>query len=134
MDVSEKELTMTERVYQKKVHCYAQFDGNQWSAVCLDFTLAAQADTLELAKQKLSLQIDEYIEEALTIDQDHARELLSRSAPFSEWAKYYLSYCLLPIQKAANIIEDAILRQHAPKAPRARVTFSKLACNFPLRA
>lgn len=70
--------------------CFAEFDGSSWTAVCLDFTLAAQADTYDEAKSKLEIMIVEYLDDVFTGDDKlYADQLLSRSAPFSLWAKYY---------------------------------------------
>ena len=44
---------------------YAKREGALWVAVCLDFCLAAQADTAEEATQKLSRQIQDYIYDAI---------------------------------------------------------------------
>ena len=70
--------------------CYAQRSGNQWGAFCLDFTLAAQADTFEGAKSKLEEMIENYLYDALVgEDKAYAADFLTRKAPLSEWIKYY---------------------------------------------
>lgn len=70
--------------------CYAEQEDGVWVAVCLDFNLAAQADTLPEAKEKLEAMILSYVREALTIDLDYADQLLTRRAPLSAWLRYYL--------------------------------------------
>ena len=72
------------------LRCMAERDGDQWVAQCLDLCLAAQADTYEEAKSKLDLMIREYVEDALVgEDRQYAQELMLRSAPLSQWVKYY---------------------------------------------
>lgn len=61
---------------------------NLYIAACLDLTLAAQADTPELAKMKLEEQIKDYLLEALS-DKQYAFDLLNRKAPLSWWVRYY---------------------------------------------
>ncbi len=70
---------------------YGERCDGQWSLICLDFSLAAQADTLEEAKLILAGQIKEYLTDALHgQDREFAPALLSRRAPL----KYWLKWCL----------------------------------------
>ncbi|MBS1169543.1 MAG: hypothetical protein H6R01_461 [Burkholderiaceae bacterium] len=70
------------KIYGEKVE-------GQWVLVCLDFSLASQADTLEEAKKNLEDQIKEYVFDALIgEDREHARELMFRRAPI----KYYIKW------------------------------------------
>jgi predicted RNase H-like HicB family nuclease len=73
------------------LHVYGERKDGQWTLMCLDFTLAVQADSLAEAEQLLKEQIEMYVREA-TIGQDteHAGVLLKRKAPFKYWLKYYL--------------------------------------------
>ena len=72
------------------VRCYAEREGDQWQAFCLDLCLAAQDDTFEGAKQKLEAMIGEYIVDALCgEDKAFADQLLTRRAPLRYWLKYY---------------------------------------------
>ena len=72
------------------LRCYAKHNEGQWIAFCLDFDLAAQADTFEQAKTKLESMIKEYVFDALVgEDKEYAEQLLFRSAPMFEWLKYY---------------------------------------------
>jgi predicted RNase H-like HicB family nuclease len=72
------------------LRCFAERKGNQWQAFCLEFGLAAQADTLEEARRKLDDMICSYVEDA-TVGADRAfgADLLSRGAPLLDWIKYY---------------------------------------------
>jgi predicted RNase H-like HicB family nuclease len=71
------------------IKCFAKHTEGQWVAVCLDFCLAAQADTFEEAKSKLEAQIVFYVDEALQ-DKEFGPQLLQRKAPLSSWIEYYL--------------------------------------------
>jgi hypothetical protein len=70
--------------------CYARYEKGQWIAFCLDFDLAAQADSFEEAKTKLENMVKEYVFDALVgEDREYAEQLLFRKAPLLEWLKYY---------------------------------------------
>ena len=43
------------------VRCYAERKDGQWRAFCLDFDLAAQADTCEEVRAKLDAMLDDYV-------------------------------------------------------------------------
>jgi hypothetical protein len=73
------------------LHCYAEYKNGQWNVYCLDFTLAAQADTFSEAKAKIEAMIYEYVYDATVGEhKDYADQLLNRRAPLTEWLKYYL--------------------------------------------
>lgn len=72
------------------LRCYGERVDSQWVVVCLDFCLAAQADTFNEARELLDAQIRTYLREALVgQDREHAEVLLSRRAPLGMWLKYY---------------------------------------------
>ncbi|MCP2041906.1 hypothetical protein L1281_002524 [Neisseria sp. HSC-16F19] len=73
---------------KKLIRCMAYKSGSLYVAVCLDLSLAAQADTMEGAINKLDSQVHSLIEEALA-EPKYAYQLLNRPAPLSLWAKYY---------------------------------------------
>lgn len=113
------------------LRCYAQKEANgQWVACCLDFCLAAQADSFEDARTKLDDMIKIYIEEAFTIDKANAYNLLvKRKAPISEWIKYFYHYSLInyvqrPLRNFIQIKNNTflvffrVLRELAPQLPR----------------
>lgn len=65
-------------------------DNGLWYAVCLDFCLASQGNSLEETMENLHLQIREYVYDAVSgEDKEHIEYLFSRSAPLSQWATYY---------------------------------------------
>lgn len=85
----------------KVVRCFAERSEGQWTAVCIDFALAAQADTVEEAINGLHMQIESYLHDACEGDDiAHRDELLSRRAPFSMYVHYYLLKASYTIQTA----------------------------------
>ena len=75
----------------KVLHCFAEKSEGQWTAMCLDFSLAAQGATAEEAIKGLHSQLRSYLHDAFEgEDQEHRQELLSRRAPASMWVHYYL--------------------------------------------
>ena len=73
------------------LRCYGRRTGDQYVVVCIDLGLAAQAGSMEEARRKLFAQIQEYLYDALAgDDQEHADYLLTRKAPLSQIATYYL--------------------------------------------
>lgn len=72
------------------VRCYAEQEDDNWVAVCLEFCLAVQGESLDEVRQKLHAQIDEYVHDAvLGEDQQHVAALMTRHAPLSSYARYY---------------------------------------------
>ena len=79
------------RPNQLLLRCYARKQGRLWSAVCIDLSLAAQADSFEAARDKLDAQIREYLHDALVgEDRGSARMLLSRKAPLEQRLTYHM--------------------------------------------
>jgi hypothetical protein len=103
------------RAAQLVVRCYAEPEGSQWVAVCVDLSLAAQADSLEEAKEKLDAQIREYIFDALAgEDRAHAGQLLTRKAPLRFRLKYALASVRIHLSAKFGTMK-----------PRAPVRFKK---------
>lgn len=72
------------------LRCYANKEGDQWQAFCIDFGLAAQGDSFQEVKTKLDGMIAEYLYDALVgEDKAYADQLLNRKAPFKQIATYY---------------------------------------------
>ncbi len=82
---------------KNKLRCYAKKEGSDWVAVCIDLSLAAQAESPQLAKEKLESMIATYVDEALNEHKKFALQLLSRKAPFSQRLTYYkaLFFCFI---------------------------------------
>lgn len=73
---------------------YGERRDDQWSVICLDLNLAAQADTLIEAQTKLHSMIKAYVADSLLpdgADREHAAYFLRRRAPLVFWAKYYFA-------------------------------------------
>lgn len=86
------------------LRCYAEKEGDQWQAFCLDLSLAAQASSFDDAKNKLEHMIREYVYDALVgKDREHAGALLNRRAPFSYWVRYY---CYLALCKVGSVHKE----------------------------
>lgn len=97
------------------LHCLGRKEGDQWIVMSLEFSLAAQADSLEQAKVMLQSQIREYLTDALVgRDKEHAEELLGRRAPLKYWAQYWLARC---IRNVGNHKLVKTFRQPMPLAP-----------------
>jgi hypothetical protein len=87
------------------IHLLARRIEGQWVVACLDFDLAAQDCTFEAAQRRLLDQVESYVEEALAIDGGtHASELLSRRAPLSHWALFYVATVLQGLHAAGGIL------------------------------
>lgn len=72
------------------LRCYANKDGDQWQAFCIDFGLAVQGDSLQEVKTKLFVMIKEYLYDALVgEDKEYAEQLLNRKAPFKQLSTYH---------------------------------------------
>ncbi len=95
--------------------CLAKEQDGQWVAICLDFDLVAQADSLPEAKLLLEDQIKEYVFDALAgEDQAYADQLLSRRSPWQLWAAYYLAGFL---QKVLHIRNGLRFNERMPLVP-----------------
>jgi len=71
--------------------CYgSRLASGRWHGICLNFNLAAEAETVEELRSKLHEMIESYIETVLdTSDADSIPALLSRCAPILDWLNYY---------------------------------------------
>lgn len=89
-----------------KIRCLIKNEGNLYVALSLDFGLATQAFTIQEAKQKLENQIEEYINDALSADEDKKKYLLSRKGHWQWFIMYYSVYWLskLHIFKVKEIL------------------------------
>ena len=74
-----------------KLKCYgSQLISGKWYGICLNFNLAAEAETIDELKTKLNRMIKSYIEAVIdTNDPDSIPVLLSRRASLLSWLKYY---------------------------------------------
>jgi hypothetical protein len=74
---------------QITLRAYAEKEGSHWVAVCIDLSLAAQADSSSEAIKKLESMMHSYVDEALNLHNDYTSQLLSRKAPLSQRLTYY---------------------------------------------
>lgn len=92
--------------------CLARRDGDVWVAICLDFDLAAQGDSLEHVKAKLEEQIKDYVYDALGgEDKEHAFALLARKSPLNLRLVFWLLANIVnPLKswKPAHIVKRII--------------------------
>lgn len=73
-----------------ELRCFAfKEKSGQWVAMCVDLSLAAQADSLKEVKASLNSQIESYLEDLNGIDREHVSDLFPRRAPFRVMALYY---------------------------------------------
>lgn len=92
------------------VKCYAEQEGHDWVAVCLDFNLAAQGDSFEEVKIKLESMINDYVYDALVgEDRRYAAQLLSRRAPLSLWIKYGFIKLKITLWHGAGKVFDEVM-------------------------
>lgn len=101
------------------LRCFAKKEDDQWSAVCLDLCLAAQADSFEDARKKLEAHIIEYVHDALAgEDHEYADQLLNRKAPLSQWLEYYWYKLLIQMGQTKDSIHR-LFNQTLPLVPAA---------------
>lgn len=105
------------------LHCIAERKQGQWQAFCLEYSLAAQGDSFEEARDKLKEQISEYLFDALVgQDMEHAEYFLNRSAPLRMWLKLYFYQAACAVkpfaQKVFSPPEHKPFRMPMPLAPQ----------------
>ncbi len=72
------------------LRCYAERKDGQWTAVCVDLSLAAQDEDFKCAASKLNSMIDSYLNDAIRgVDKEYIYQLLTRKAPVSLRLKYH---------------------------------------------
>lgn len=95
------------------LRCYAVNEKDVWSAVCIEFSLAAQGGSFSEAKRKLNAQISDYVLDAFTVDREHAGYLLRRRAPWSQ----VLTWHYLLLRSRLNALQDASARLFTQALP-----------------
>ena len=95
------------------VRCMASREDKLWVAVCLDFSLAAQGQTLDQARIRLHEQIRSYVREAFSVDAQHAEVLLTRRAPLSDRLRYHWVKLLSKLKLQALVYREALPLQPA---------------------
>lgn len=101
----------------KYLHVIVQYHDEYWSARCLDFTLYSVGNTAEEAKEKLSIEINDFLYEALEgQDKAFAVQLLLRRAPWYEWALFYIVSILQKFHVFRKRIGETF-KQSVPHGP-----------------
>lgn len=70
------------------IHCYAEGGPSGWEAVCLDFDVAAQGDTLEEAISSLTEAVALYLETVGALPEEERRRFYRRRAPLGLWLRW----------------------------------------------
>ncbi len=76
------------------VRCLAEARDGKWEAICLDFDLAAQADSFPAVKTRLKEAIDLHVESLEDLSEADRVRLLRRRAPWCLWVKYVIAVAL----------------------------------------
>ncbi|MEA3644158.1 MAG: hypothetical protein VBE63_30175 [Lamprobacter sp.] len=94
---------------QLRLRCYAEQQAPQvWVAVCIDLCLAAQGETYAEVRAKLDAQMNQYVEEAFTVDREHFDQLIPRKAPLRQRIKYYLAHLHIASRLLRHNVHDFI--------------------------
>lgn len=103
------------------LRCYANKQGDQWQAFCIDLCLAAQGDSFPEVKQKLEHMMVEYVYDALAgEDREFADQLLNRKAPLSQIATYHW----ISVMHSVGIFRDGIhklFKEPMPLIPQQHI-------------
>ena len=97
------------------LRCYAkQAKDNSWYAVCIDLNLVASGDNCQEARKKLHEQIQDYIEDALTVDSEYADQLIPRKAPLYFQIEYYWMKILILISQTSSSTNNCLYSEPLP--------------------
>jgi hypothetical protein len=105
---------------QLTLRCYARKEDNHWVAVCIDLSLATQADSSKEAIEKLESMMLTYVHDALNKHKNYADQLLSRKAPLSQRLFYYRALFTYLLRKVCcqisnnNGSSDLVFSEHYP--------------------
>lgn len=66
---------------ESKAACYAWGRPGDWEAVCVDFDLAAQGESLEDVRRELADAIETYLEYVASLPENEQPRFLNRKAP-----------------------------------------------------
>lgn len=62
--------------------CFAHGDASGWEAICIDFDIAVQGDSLDAVKASLTIAINSFVNDLQREDETTRAALLNRRAPF----------------------------------------------------
>jgi predicted RNase H-like HicB family nuclease len=87
-------ITTKERAMLNKnltIRSYITKQDGLWVGVCIDLSLATQADSLEECRHQLEEQIESYLFDAIEgEDKEFSEQLLNRRAPLSQVLCYHM--------------------------------------------
>ena len=66
---------------ESKAACYAWGRPGDWEAVCVDFDLVAQGESLEEVRRELADAIETYLEYVASLPENEQARFLNRKAP-----------------------------------------------------
>lgn len=103
-----------------QLRCYAQQESDHsWFGICIDLNLAAQGDTLAEVRLKMHKMINDYLIEALTIDEQYFDDLIPRRAPLNFILRYYWLSFITRLHKATKQTSPQLFTEHLPLVPLA---------------
>jgi predicted RNase H-like HicB family nuclease len=75
-------------VNSRILHCYAEGQGGDWEAICLDLDIAVQGSSFEEVFAALQQAISLYLESVADLPPQERRSLLHRPAPLPVRLKF----------------------------------------------
>jgi len=98
---------------QLLLRCYGFYRHGQWHGLCLDFDIAAQADSPQALRAKLAEIIESYVETVLdTDDKASVAALLDRRAPLEDWLRYWAAGLAAQIHPSRRLLFKQALPFH----------------------
>lgn len=94
-------------------YCYVERRGSDWEAVCLDFDIAVQGQSLHEVQEKLARAVHEYVAYVSTLPEADRERLLNRRVPF--WTR--LAFMV-------QVFRTAFLGRHHGSGPNQRGAFT----------
>lgn len=87
------------------LRCYARrLEKDRWYAVCLEFNLDAEGDSLQAVRRSLDQAIIGYLETVATRrGEGSIAHLLKRSAPLKDWVIYYAIRLVVAIRRLRSV-------------------------------
>ena len=90
--------------------CYAWGRPGEWEAICVDFDLAAQGESLEEVRREISDAIETYVSYVAELPEPERTRLLRRKAPLGLRVKLALLY---RVSRMLNTPRIGLARHHA---------------------
>ena len=90
----------------RKLTCYAWGRPGDWEALCVDYDLPAQGETLEEVRRELADAVDTYLEYVADLPESERREFLNRKAPLGLRLRLSLASKASPVLTALRLTPD----------------------------